>query len=311
MPLLTDTDVSSWRADYLSSDNNSPSNGSLINQQLDDQVRNIMSVVRAEAENRDWQRLGEVPTYISATSFSLSGDQTDTAIVGRRIKATISGGTKYGTILTSSYSSGITTVTCRWDYEEYTANAFTRTNANTISFTGVNTVATFPANTKVEFWNDSPASAERVLRVVSNSAFATNTTVNFATGDPYLPIETNHDRLIVPSSGITNTVSEVQFGTFTPDIYESGWGHSAATGAFQITANNTAGPFTVSLPKLRANNTYTVQVQALSANTAPSNTNWVQPQVTSRSISNFAVTLPASINTGAVMTYAYCILEQA
>jgi hypothetical protein len=94
-------------------------------------------------------------------------------------------------------------------------------------------------------------------------------------------------------------------------MYESGWGHTAETGSFQITANGSTGPFTINLPKTRANNTYVVQIQATSANTAPSNTNWVSPKVTSRSTTNFAVTLLSSITSGPVMTYDYCIVEQA
>lgn len=47
---------------------------------------------------------GPAPTYISATSFSLVGDQTSTFQVGRRVKTTNSGGTVYSTIITSSYS---------------------------------------------------------------------------------------------------------------------------------------------------------------------------------------------------------------
>lgn len=42
---------------------------------------------------------GPTPTYVSATSFTLSGDQTSTFHVGRRLKSTNSGGTIYSTIV--------------------------------------------------------------------------------------------------------------------------------------------------------------------------------------------------------------------
>ena len=48
---------------------------------------------------------GPAPTYIGTTSFSLVGDQTTTFHVGRRVRVVDSGGTKYGTILTSAYTS--------------------------------------------------------------------------------------------------------------------------------------------------------------------------------------------------------------
>ena len=53
---------------------------------------------------------GPTPTYISATSFSLVGDQTTEFHVGRRVKTTNSGGTIYSTIVTSAYAA-VTTVT--------------------------------------------------------------------------------------------------------------------------------------------------------------------------------------------------------
>lgn len=53
---------------------------------------------------------GPTPTYVSATQFTLVGDQTSDFHVGRRVKTTNSGGTIYGTITASAYTS-LTTVT--------------------------------------------------------------------------------------------------------------------------------------------------------------------------------------------------------
>lgn len=53
---------------------------------------------------------GPTPTYISATSFSLVGDQTSTFQVGRRVKTTNSGGTIYSVISASAFGA-VTTVT--------------------------------------------------------------------------------------------------------------------------------------------------------------------------------------------------------
>ena len=53
---------------------------------------------------------GPTPTYVSATSLTLVGDQTTTFHVGRRLKTTNSGGTIYSTITVSAYTS-LTTLT--------------------------------------------------------------------------------------------------------------------------------------------------------------------------------------------------------
>lgn len=53
---------------------------------------------------------GPAPTYVSATSFTLVGDQTSDFHVGRRLKTTNSGGTIYSVITVSAYTT-LTTIT--------------------------------------------------------------------------------------------------------------------------------------------------------------------------------------------------------
>jgi hypothetical protein len=58
-----------------------------------------------------WLAYAGTPTYISATSFSVVGDQTSTYQIGRRVKTTNTAGTIHSTITNSSFGAGITTVT--------------------------------------------------------------------------------------------------------------------------------------------------------------------------------------------------------
>lgn len=57
-----------------------------------------------------WQSTGLTPTFVSTRSFSLVGNQTAEYHVGRRVRTTNTGGTKYATIISSVFSS-VTTVT--------------------------------------------------------------------------------------------------------------------------------------------------------------------------------------------------------
>lgn len=57
-----------------------------------------------------WVLYGSAPTYISGTSFSVTGDQTTTFHVGRRLKTVNTGGTIYSTITASVYGA-LTTIT--------------------------------------------------------------------------------------------------------------------------------------------------------------------------------------------------------
>lgn len=58
-----------------------------------------------------WVVYQAVPTYVSATSFTVAGDQTQIFQIGRRLKTTNTGGSIYSTITNSVYGSPNTTVT--------------------------------------------------------------------------------------------------------------------------------------------------------------------------------------------------------
>jgi hypothetical protein len=58
----------------------------------------------------EWTTFSHAPTYVSASSFTVAGNQTADLNVGRRVKIPVSGNTSYGTITTSAYTS-LTTVT--------------------------------------------------------------------------------------------------------------------------------------------------------------------------------------------------------
>lgn len=72
-------------------------------------VDNIAGVNDTTGSQSEWIT-GPSPTYISATSFTLAGDQTTTFHKGRRIRTTNSGGTIYSTITNSVFGAS-TTVT--------------------------------------------------------------------------------------------------------------------------------------------------------------------------------------------------------
>lgn len=58
----------------------------------------------------EWQASGLTPTYVGTTSFTVAGDQTTDLHVGRRLKITVSGGTRYGIVASTSYSDPNTTI---------------------------------------------------------------------------------------------------------------------------------------------------------------------------------------------------------
>lgn len=77
-------------------------------------IDNVQGVNDAGATVSEWQASGVSPTYIGTTSFSLAGDQTSAFHKGRRVQFTTSGGTVYGKIINTAYTS-LTTVTMLMD----------------------------------------------------------------------------------------------------------------------------------------------------------------------------------------------------
>ena len=77
---------------------------------LDDQD-DISGIGDTTTVTDEWTLYSAAPTYISATSFSVTGDQTNTFQVNRRVKTNNTGGTAYSRITASSFASSITTVT--------------------------------------------------------------------------------------------------------------------------------------------------------------------------------------------------------
>ncbi len=73
-------------------------------------IDNIKGVSSSTPTQDEWVLQSTVPTYISATQFSVPGDQTATFTVGRRVRAVCTGGVRYGYISVSAFTT-LTTVT--------------------------------------------------------------------------------------------------------------------------------------------------------------------------------------------------------
>lgn len=73
-------------------------------------IDNVTGVNDASVTLDQWVVSGVTPTYVSATQFTLPGDQTTAFAVNRMVKATVTAGTVYGYISASVFGA-LTTVT--------------------------------------------------------------------------------------------------------------------------------------------------------------------------------------------------------
>lgn len=77
---------------------------------VNNSARQMMADVAAWYQAAEWMNFGDTPTFVSATSFSVPGNQTARYANGRRVRTVNTGGTIYGTITGSTFTS-VTTVT--------------------------------------------------------------------------------------------------------------------------------------------------------------------------------------------------------
>ena len=96
---------------------------------LDGELRRIKSEIRAESLIKSWERWKGLLnlagsdfvafTFSDGTHFNVNDNLTHTnrrvAVVGRRVKAILSGCTIYGTIVSASFSTPFTSVAVLWD----------------------------------------------------------------------------------------------------------------------------------------------------------------------------------------------------
>lgn len=76
---------------------------------------NISGVNDTATATDEWTDSGLTPTYVTAGSFTISGDQTSQFHIGRRLKFQVTAGPVNGRITGSSYNGSLTTVTVQMD----------------------------------------------------------------------------------------------------------------------------------------------------------------------------------------------------
>jgi hypothetical protein len=110
------SDIKSWSTTAASNNSASPDGWpeNMPPSGVNDSAREMMAAIRTWYEDSEWIDLGDAPTYVSASSFTISGDVTTTYTKGRRVKLTDSG-TLYGVITASTYSNPNTTISVALD----------------------------------------------------------------------------------------------------------------------------------------------------------------------------------------------------
>lgn len=84
----------------------SPVTGAVVQRTID----NVSGINDSTASIDQWVAFAGVPTFVSATSFTVPGDQTQTFAFGARVKTVNTGGIVYGTVVRSTFAAATTVV---------------------------------------------------------------------------------------------------------------------------------------------------------------------------------------------------------
>jgi hypothetical protein len=308
---VADTQIINWKPDFLTSDTNTPEDSSTIAMLLDDEVRNYKSVVRAESTDKAWQRHGLTATLLTSTSFTLPGDQSAVALLGRRVKVLLSGGAvRYGTVKGSSAGfSGTWVVTVEFDKDLISLASIGAAVATNDQITATDT-SRFNTSDVVEFAKATTGTVAVYFRQRKVLSVTIGVSVQFATVPPWISDLTTvaPTHVAVDSPGFDNTILEVMFGPVTPVNFESGYPGDLIVGSFDVVLTGLTDTFIVPLPVTMSNAGYFVQLQPIGVvSGTPTSNQWTKMRHDSSTISNFTVKSPLASESGGTVRFDYLI----
>lgn len=132
----------------------------------------------ANITTSEWIATGFTPSYISATQFSVPGNQLLSFAIGRRVQVTVSAGTLYGTVTASSFAASITTVTVSMD------SGTLDSGLSVVNIGIINSLNTsFPILTDAEFRVSGSADKTKLLALELDTNLATGVTRTWTAQD--------------------------------------------------------------------------------------------------------------------------------
>lgn len=181
-------------------------------------IDNVSGINDSSSTASEWTNSGFTPTYISATSFSVVGDQRTIFQVNRRVRTTNTGGLIYGRITVSTFATGITTVTVINDTGSMDA--------------GLSVVA-------YGFLSFSPSSIPFALYAAAG-ANTDITSLSYLTVYPYVPVR----QTVLSGPVDTNGFSAFGGSTGTTTVTAAGTLISAAANGFGVGTIDRIGSIT-------------------------------------------------------------------
>jgi hypothetical protein len=333
---VTDTEILDWQADFRTQDTNRPEDAENIQATLDDEFRNIKSVVKAWSEDKSWiQIFGADQAFYSGTTLtSLNGAGINipgadyTAIFERLrpVRFVVSGVTYYAVVLQSVYSSSgdVTRVSLSPLPIQISGITWTSLTGNDLAGTPTADINTIFGESQLNsgrqlLWvhhndvisvckvdeADSPGSGIiGIGDLVAQGLLTSHTDIEDAW---YSDINVNgafRQLINVTEAPLTSLAVGAPLSSLTksqlPALYQSG--------SARVTGTASAGPYSLSaLPRAEINNTYQVALQVTGTSIVTPSDDQLTVRVPTKTTTNFSVTFAASIPNGDTVDLDYLI----
>lgn len=198
----------------------------------------------------NWIAYSGTPTYISSTSFSVTGDQRTIFQYFRRLKTINNSGAQYSTIVSSTYATGITTVVVSNDPANALDSGLSQVYYSFVETNPSSIPLPFPIGTAMLFiqasapvgWTKSTSYNDYALRIVSGSGGSTGGSVAFTTAFANTNVGAttlSTSQLAAHAHQISPSTAGTFYNTFTiltSSLFTSGLGTGSLAGT-----NNTGG----------------------------------------------------------------------
>lgn len=190
-------------------------------------INNVAALIAASATG-EWVQ-GSTATFVGATLFSVVGDQTALYTIGRRVKAAVTGGDRYGSVTSQALASGTTTIGLILDSGTlngglssvqygllgtpngsmpWTQVTSTGVNLQTVS-TGALTSSSFssPAVSTGALWNVTSVTVPSSFLTVSSNALRLSSTSTLGVSVSTATVEVSTASLLTITGGTGMTIS--------------------------------------------------------------------------------------------------------
>jgi len=326
---VSDVTILDWKGDFRTDDTNSPSQNdwdSGVQRDLDDEFRNIKSVVRSWSQpaiNKVWETV-EKPNTIQFLQHGSQGfsikvefiDITQRLEPLQILKATRGSNTYYFVVTNAIMEAANTIIQVQPLPVQFTTTwSALAGNVLTAGVSLANPPATKPF--KAYASGSPPVTGKQGLIIFDSSGHMSDGTCDQIADDTFQTYFTIPNLLAqgkvtavsqIKQTWAINVYPDIATDTFVDNIFlgtkPSLFAKTSQSGSAQVTGDGTVGPYTLSnFPRTEPNASYQISLQVKGTSIATPTPDQLTWRVSAKTASNFTLTAAAAIPSGQTVSF--------